>query len=92
MKLVWRSMDKNGSGHVSLIAEEPEDMWHVYNLITAGDSLKSTTIRYIRNKKKIVGTLKISQLISPHLHNQRHNHRDSLSILVVEFPSAISIH
>lgn len=29
-----------------LIPEEPEDMWHAYNLVTKGDSVKSTTIRY----------------------------------------------
>lgn len=31
---------------VVLIPEEPEDMWHAYNLVTVGDSIKSTTIRY----------------------------------------------
>ena len=31
--------------HVVLIPEEPEDMWHAYNLVTKGDSVKSTTIR-----------------------------------------------
>ena len=30
---------------VVLIPEEPEDMWHAYNLVTKGDSVKSTTIR-----------------------------------------------
>ena len=32
---------------VVLIPEEPEDMWHAYNLVTKGDSVKSTTIRYL---------------------------------------------
>jgi len=32
---------------VVLMAEEPEDMWHAYNLIQVGDTLKSTTIRYL---------------------------------------------
>ena len=30
---------------VTLIPEESEDMWHAYNLVAEGDSLKSTTIR-----------------------------------------------
>ena len=30
---------------VVLIPEESEDMWHLYNLVSSGDSLKSTTIR-----------------------------------------------
>ena len=32
---------------VTLIPEEPEDMWHAYNLITSGDSLRSTTVRKV---------------------------------------------
>jgi len=35
------------SREVVLMAEEPEDMWHAYNLIQVGDTLKSTTIRYL---------------------------------------------
>jgi len=27
--------------------EEPEDMWHVYNLITVGDSIRATTVRKV---------------------------------------------
>ena len=27
--------------------DEPEDMWHAYNLISAGDSLRSTTVRKV---------------------------------------------
>ena len=32
---------------VVLIPEESEDMWHAYNLISVGDVLKSTTIRFV---------------------------------------------
>jgi len=32
---------------VTLIPEEAEDMWHAYNLVAVGDSLRSTTIRYL---------------------------------------------
>lgn len=28
--------------------EEPEDMWHAYNLISEGDSVRSTTIRKVQ--------------------------------------------
>lgn len=31
--------------HVTLVPDEPEDMWHAYNLVAAGDRLRSTTIR-----------------------------------------------
>lgn len=33
-----------------LIPEEPEDMWHAYNLVTLGDSIKSTTIRKVKDE------------------------------------------
>ncbi|PIK42165.1 hypothetical protein BSL78_21001, partial [Apostichopus japonicus] len=32
---------------IGLIPEEPEDMWHAYNLVAAGDSLRSTTVRKV---------------------------------------------
>ncbi|XP_064391846.1 protein pelota homolog [Halichondria panicea] len=50
MKLVHRSLDRNGSGQVVLIPEEPEDMWHMYNLIASRDSIKSTTIRKVKDE------------------------------------------
>ncbi|CAG8716016.1 35551_t:CDS:2, partial [Racocetra persica] len=37
-------------GTVELYPEELEDMWHVYNLISVGDSLKATTIRRVQNE------------------------------------------
>lgn len=30
--------------------EEPEDMWHAYNLICEGDHVRSTTIRKVQNE------------------------------------------
>ena len=30
---------------VTLIPDEAEDMWHAYNLVCVGDTLRSTTIR-----------------------------------------------
>lgn len=33
-----------------LIAEEPEDMWHAYNLIAEGDKVRSTTVRKVQNE------------------------------------------
>lgn len=46
MKLINKVIDK-GAGSVTLVAEEAEDMWHAYNLITVGDTLRSTTIRKV---------------------------------------------
>ncbi|XP_071849133.1 protein pelota homolog [Apostichopus japonicus] len=47
MKQVHRHLEKDGSGQIGLIPEEPEDMWHAYNLVAAGDSLRSTTVRKV---------------------------------------------
>jgi protein pelota len=35
---------------VTLIPEEPEDMWHAYNLISEGDSVRSTTVRKVQTE------------------------------------------
>ncbi|GFQ72928.1 protein pelota [Trichonephila clavata] len=47
MKLTHKNLEKDGSGSVTLIPEDPEDMWHAYNLIAEGDTLRSTTIRKV---------------------------------------------
>ncbi|KAF1320372.1 Mrna surveillance protein pelota, partial [Globisporangium splendens] len=48
MKLLKKQInEKDGMGSVVLRAEEPEDMWHVYNLIHVHDSVKTTTIRKV---------------------------------------------
>lgn len=38
---------KDGSGDITLTPEEPEDMWHAYNLIRANDILSATTQRRV---------------------------------------------
>lgn len=35
---------------VVLMPDEPEDMWHAYNLIAEGDYVRSTTIRKVQNE------------------------------------------
>ncbi|XP_017483161.1 PREDICTED: protein pelota [Rhagoletis zephyria] len=50
MRLVNRNFDKGAQGSVTLIPEEPEDMWHTYNLIAEGDQVRSTTIRKVQNE------------------------------------------
>ncbi|KAJ9519807.1 hypothetical protein QJQ45_013499 [Haematococcus lacustris] len=47
MKLLNRSFTKDGEGHVKLVPEEAEDMWHAYNLIREGDRLTATTFRKV---------------------------------------------
>lgn len=50
MKLVYKNIDKDGGGTVTLIPEESEDMWHAYNLIGEGDSVRASTIRKVQNE------------------------------------------
>ncbi|CAH1801584.1 unnamed protein product [Owenia fusiformis] len=50
MRCCHRDIDKNGQGHVVLIPEEPEDMWHAYNLVAVSDTLRSTTIRKVQTE------------------------------------------
>ncbi|KAJ7179018.1 eRF1 domain 1-domain-containing protein [Mycena filopes] len=48
MKLVNRFVDKHGTGHVTLRPEDDEDMWHLYNLIQDGDSIRAPAIRRVQ--------------------------------------------
>ncbi|CAB3359850.1 Hypothetical predicted protein [Cloeon dipterum] len=50
MKLTGKFIEKDGKGHVSLIPDEPEDMWHAYNLICEGDSVRASTVRKVQNQ------------------------------------------
>ncbi|KAF8948641.1 hypothetical protein BGZ47_003575 [Haplosporangium gracile] len=50
MKLVKQFIEKDKSGYVTLIPEEFEDMWHVYNLIQKHDQLRAVTIRRIQSE------------------------------------------
>ncbi|KAH9502895.1 hypothetical protein Btru_074734 [Bulinus truncatus] len=50
MKLTNRNLDKNSSGSVTLVPEEAEDMWHTYNLVSVGDTIRSTTIRKVQTE------------------------------------------
>ncbi|KAJ7638960.1 eRF1 domain 1-domain-containing protein [Roridomyces roridus] len=48
MKLVNRHIDKHGTGHVTLRPEDDEDMWHLYNLIQEGDSVRAPALRRVQ--------------------------------------------
>jgi protein pelota len=43
-------LDKDGEGMVTIVPEEAEDMFCVYNLLQQGDSLKSSTIRKVQKE------------------------------------------
>ncbi|GBG32273.1 Protein pelota [Hondaea fermentalgiana] len=48
MRLIKKNVSaKDGEGSVVLCADDGEDMWHVYNLISNGDLVKATTFRKV---------------------------------------------
>ncbi|KAJ6824822.1 protein PELOTA 1 [Iris pallida] len=47
MKLARRDFVPNGPGSVKVIPEDDDDMWHAYNLITAGDTVQAVTVRKV---------------------------------------------
>jgi len=49
MKLIRKDVDAEGVGQVTVTLEEAEDMWHLYNLLTIDDRVRTTTLRYIHH-------------------------------------------
>ncbi|CAB4069965.1 PELO [Lepeophtheirus salmonis] len=47
MKLVDKLFEKGSGGSLTLVPEEQEDMWHIYNLVSSGDVVKSVTFRKV---------------------------------------------
>ncbi|CAG8898194.1 unnamed protein product [Penicillium egyptiacum] len=47
MRCIKNKIEHNGSGAVTLCPEEPEDMWHAYNLIRPDDILRASAIRRV---------------------------------------------
>lgn len=56
MRLVKRNINSDGSGAVTLCPEEPEDMWHAYNLVLVGDYLTASAIRRVTNESAATGS------------------------------------
>jgi len=48
MRLIKQNIiERDGSGTITLFPEEPEDMWHAYNLIVAGDLIRASAVRKV---------------------------------------------
>ena len=56
MRLIKQSIDRDGSGSITLFPEEPEDMWFAYNLIRHGDLLKASAIRRVTTESSTGST------------------------------------
>ena len=46
MKLLGKQLDKNNAGRIKLLPQEPEDLWHAFNIIVVGDRVVTKTIRF----------------------------------------------
>jgi stalled ribosome rescue protein Dom34 len=47
MRVLKRAVEPDGTGFVRLIADDEEDLWHMYNLVNVGDRVKATTLRKV---------------------------------------------
>jgi protein pelota len=47
MKLLRQDINRDQSGTVTLLPEEPEDMWHAYNIIAPNDLLTASAVRKV---------------------------------------------
>ena len=58
MKILKKSFEKDGGGTVSLLPDEDEDMWHVFNLVSGdgSDRIKASTIRKVQKETASGGT------------------------------------
>lgn len=56
MKLLGKELEKDSSGSLTLIPEETEDMWHAYNLVAPGDSVRASTIRKVTTESSTGST------------------------------------
>ncbi|BGP21767.1 hypothetical protein Rt10032_c01g0465 [Rhodotorula toruloides] len=50
MLLVRSNINKDQSGSVTLRAQDDEDMWHAYNLISKGDELRASAVRRVTSE------------------------------------------
>eukprot|EP01083_Nonionella_stella_P095059 266793_1 len=56
MKQLMRKLEKDGQGSIRLIPEHCEDMWHIYNLLTEGDSVTAVTFRKVQKSNNPTGS------------------------------------
>lgn len=48
MRITHREIrEKDGEGSITCMAEDAEDMWHIYNILSPGDTLQASTMRKV---------------------------------------------
>eukprot|EP00756_Hemistasia_phaeocysticola_P006504 Hpha_TRINITY_DN13865_c0_g1::TRINITY_DN13865_c0_g1_i2::g.69857::m.69857/K06965/PELO, DOM34, pelA; protein pelota len=63
MKLLDQGYEKDGEGIVRLLTEDDEDLWHLYNLILPGDTVRTSTLRKVQ-KDGVQGSQKIKMTLT----------------------------
>lgn len=56
MRLIKQQIERDGSGRVTLYPEDPEDMWHAYNIIRPTDLLTASAIRRVTTELSTTGS------------------------------------
>ncbi|KAG9103145.1 Translation factor pelota [Ceratobasidium sp. 370] len=79
MQLVGRRIEKHGGGYVTLVPQDDEDMWHIYNLIQEGDEVRAAAVRRVQSVTATGSTS--SERVHLHL---------TLHVTKVEFSSSSS--
>ncbi|KAI9730680.1 MAG: Translation factor pelota [Cirrosporium novae-zelandiae] len=64
MRLLKHNIDKNNAGSVTLQPEEPEDMWHAYNLIRPTDLLRAQVMRRVKIESSDTGSAKSTRVLA----------------------------
>lgn len=72
MKLIKQSFDKNSSGFTTLMPQDKEDLWQLYNLIQKNDEIKLQTTRNVaknatkgaskQERKNVVLTINVEDI------------------------------
>lgn len=57
MKLVHKEiLERDSSGTITVVPEETEDLWHLYNLVAIGDRVRASTIRKVTKESSTGST------------------------------------
>ena len=64
MRIRKKNISKDGSGHVDILAETADDMWHVLNLVQAGDEVRAGTYRKVGTRNCLLMSLWYAEQLS----------------------------
>ncbi|GAM29193.1 hypothetical protein SAMD00019534_123690, partial [Acytostelium subglobosum LB1] len=86
MKLLKKYIEKDMSGKVKLQIDEEEDFWNIYNLISVGDRLMSTTIRKVQKETATGSVSSERQRVTITITVQKIDYEPSSQLLRISGP------